>query len=345
MDMLKNLLAGDFRMCGLSRQGPGSARNFPSRASPLSLNPAHAENPVITFIFQHVPMYNRLMPTQNCLTCKTDFEISKADEDYYKKRAVPHPKLCPKHRLQRRLAFRNERSLFRRRSDKSGKEIISNIRPESPVPVYHVDEWHKDDWSPPFLPKYDFNQKFFEQFARLSPLSPRQHLALGGNTVNSDYINHAGNCKNCYFIFNSEYDEDCMYCKLADHCRDCVDSTNIFHSELCYECVNVENCYRLFFSDDCKTCRDSVFLRFCRGVSNSIFCYGLEQKQYHIFNQPYSKEDFFKKLQDLQLHTYTGLQNAIKTWKAWSKQFPPLRQIILPSVMPIGNPATLAFMN
>lgn len=264
-----------------------------------------------------------------CRLCSSDFEISKQDEEYYKKRDVPLPKRCPRCRLQQRLAFRNERSLFKRKCDKTGRDMISNIRPEANVPVYHVEEWHKDDWNPPFLTKYDFSKKFFEQFSTISQTSPRMHKASGGNEVNSEYINHAGNCKNCYFIFNSEYNEDCMYCKLADHCRDCVDSTNIFHSELCYECVNVENGYRLFFSDDCKNCRDSVFLRFCRRVTNSLFCYGLEGVDYHIFNQPVSKEEFQKKLNELRLNTYSGLHSAIRQWDEWSKQFPLKRQIII----------------
>lgn len=209
--------------------------------------------------------------------------------------------------------------------------MISNLRPEAPVPVYYLDEWHKDDWSAPMLPSYDFSKPFFEQFLNLSRVSPHMHKASAGNEVNSEYINHAGNSKNCYYIFNSEYCEDCMYLRTADHCRDCMDGTNIFTSELCYECVNVENCYALFFSDDCKTCRDSAFLRFCRSVKNSLFCYGLEQKEYHIFNQPYSKEDFFKKLQELKLNTFSGLTKAIQTWNDWSKQFPLRREIVLNS--------------
>lgn len=269
------------------------------------------------------------MKTLTCKECGGTFELSDADTIYYEKIAVPQPKLCPKDRLKRRLCFRNERSLYKRKCDKTGKDIISHFRVEALIPVYNYDEWHKDDWNPPIFTSYDFKKSFFEQFQNLMRVSPHVHKALAGNDINSPYINHAGNCKNCYFIFNSEYDEDSMYLRFGDHCRDCVDCTNILDSELCYECVNVEKGYRLFFSDDCKGCRDSVFLRYCRGVSNSIFCYGLEQKQYHVLNQPYTKEEFIKKLQELKLHTYSGLQNALQTWNEWSKQFPLRRQIIL----------------
>lgn len=267
---------------------------------------------------------------KTCLdqSCKQPFEITDADIAYYKKRELPFPKLCPKERLKRLLSFRNERNLFSRKSDKSGRGMISNIRPEKKVPVYHVEEWHKDDWDAPFLPAYDFQKTFFEQYAALSQMAPRMHKASGGNEINSEYINHAGNCKNCYFIFNTEYVEDCMYLKLGDHCRDCNDSTNIFNSELCYECVNVERCYNTIYSDDCKNCRDSAFLRNCRLCANCLFCYGLEGASYNIFNKPVSKEEFEKTKKELKLDTYEGFQKAIETWRQWSKQFPLRRKII-----------------
>jgi hypothetical protein len=93
--------------------------------------------------------------------------------------------------------------------------------------------------------------------------------------------------------------------------------------------VNVDHGYGLLFSDDCKTSRESWFLRFCRGVSHSIFCYGLEQKQYHIFNESHTKEQYEQKLRELKLNTWSGLLAAIKTWNQWSSQFPERRQIIL----------------
>lgn len=265
-----------------------------------------------------------------CCNCKNSFEIFPQDEEFYKKMDVPHPSFCPKCRLQRRLAFRNERKLFRRKCDKSGKFVISNIRPDAEVPVYSVEEWFKDSWTAPMLPRFDFTRGGFEQFKELSRVSPRMHKATAGNEVNSEYMNHAGNSKNCYYTFNSEYNEDCMYLRFADHCRDCMDSNNIMNSELCYECVNVENCYHVLFSDDCKQCRDSAFLRYCRGVSNCLFCYGLlDKQQFHIFNEPRSKEEFIQELKNMRLDTYSGVQDAIRRWNEFSSAFPRMRKIIL----------------
>lgn len=80
------------------------------------------------------------------------FTITDGDKDFLdkvsptfagKKYSIPSPKLCPDCRQQRRLAFRNERNLYKRKCDMSGKDIISIYRPESYV-AYHLDERFSD---------------------------------------------------------------------------------------------------------------------------------------------------------------------------------------------------------
>lgn len=269
--------------------------------------------------------------TKNCSVCHQSFEIDELDQAYYLKRQVPLPKICPKHRLQQRFAFRNERKLFTRRCDATPRNIVSNVRPDAIFPVFHVDEWHKQNHDVPFLNEFDFERTFFDQYADLWPRVPRMHKASAGNEENSEYSNHCGNCRNCYFIFNSEVDEDCMYLKFGDKCRDCMDCNNILNSELCYECVNVKNCYNLKFSDDCETCSDSAFLRYCRGVKNCMFCYGLEHKEFCIFNQPFTKEEYQKRIKEFQLNSYVGIQSCMQKWEQWSSQWPKMRHVILKS--------------
>ena len=47
-----------------------------------------------------------------CQNCKKDFTIEPDDFAFYEKIKVPAPTFCPECRLQRRLAFRNERALY-----------------------------------------------------------------------------------------------------------------------------------------------------------------------------------------------------------------------------------------
>ncbi len=269
--------------------------------------------------------------TQTCQKSGKTFEISDIDQVYYQKRGLPLPKLCPEERLKGRLQFRNERKLYARKCDISGRQIVSNMRPDAPFPVYHLEEWHKQNFDVPQLESFDFSKTFAEQYAQLWAKAPRMHKASAGNEENSEYSNHCGNCRNCYFIFNCEEDEDCMYLKFGDKCRDCVDCSNIIQSELCYECVNVKNSYNLKFSDDCETCADGAFLRNCRGVKNSMFCYGLEHKEFCLFNEQLTKEAYMQKIQEYRLDSHIGLEHCKKLWEEFASKWPKIRSIILSS--------------
>jgi len=77
--------------------------------------------------------------------CKQSFEITDDDLEFYqkispifgdKKELIPPPTLCPDCRMQRRLAWRNERNLHRRTCGLCGKGTISSFAPESPYTVY-----------------------------------------------------------------------------------------------------------------------------------------------------------------------------------------------------------------
>jgi hypothetical protein len=60
---------------------------------------------------------------------------------------IPEPTLCPTERMIRRLGFRNERSLFYRKCDLSGKQIVAQYPTNSEYKVYDKAVWYSDDWS------------------------------------------------------------------------------------------------------------------------------------------------------------------------------------------------------
>lgn len=111
---------------------------------------------------------------------------------------IPSPTLCPEERQRRRLAFRNERKLYHRKCDLTGKQFISMYDSVSPYTVYEPKAWYSDSWTPS---KYgqgmDFNKSFFEQFHELSLKVPRIGIDLV-NCENSDFCNYCGDDKDCY---------------------------------------------------------------------------------------------------------------------------------------------------
>ncbi len=106
-----------------------------------------------------------------------------------KKYAIPSPTLCPEERQKRRLSFRNERKLYKRKCDKSGRDILSIYSPEKNYRVYDQKEWWGDSWSPhDYAIEIDFSQPFFVQFDILKKQVPSPNVHVIGNE-NSDYIN------------------------------------------------------------------------------------------------------------------------------------------------------------
>src|SRR5687768_2270657 len=92
---------------------------------------------------------------KTCRQCSAAYEITQEDLAFYaqispefngQKESIPPPTLCPDCRLQRRLFFRNAGCLYSRKSDLTGKQIISIYSPDKPYPVYDQDEWWSDRW-------------------------------------------------------------------------------------------------------------------------------------------------------------------------------------------------------
>jgi len=258
-----------------------------------------------------------------CQNCKEKFNIEPDDFGFYEKIKVPPPTWCPECRRMRRFAQTNEVVLYKRRCDLTGKDIFSMYPSDAPFPVYETEVWYSDRWNPyDYGMDFDESRPFLEQMFELQGKVPRMSLVQQGTTVNSPYAHRVSYPKNSYMTFRASYPEDCLYIYNGKFTKDCVDSSWIFDSELCYECVNVEKCYNLKFSQESKDCRDSFFLYSCRNCSNCTFCVNLVNGEYCIRNQKYSKEEYFKKLKEFKLNAYLGITNAKKEFDKLRKQFP-----------------------
>ncbi|MEK7546691.1 MAG: hypothetical protein AAB536_00710 [Patescibacteria group bacterium] len=240
--------------------------------------------------------------TKNCQNCKNDFAIEPEDFDFYKKIDVPPPTFCPDCRLQRRLVWRNERTLYRRKCSAPGhaEDLISYIAPEKPQPVYDQQYWWSDDWDPlTYGRDYDFSKHFFTQFKELLDTVPRSSLSSAYSTmINSEYSNWAGDLKNCYLVTDADYVEDSGYSSTIFKSKDCYECNAVSESELCYESFNLLKCYRTVGSINCQGCSDVWFSKNCNGCANCFGCVNLRNKSHCIFNEQYSKEEYLKKISE-----------------------------------------------
>ncbi|MCX6721779.1 MAG: hypothetical protein NTY04_01110 [Candidatus Staskawiczbacteria bacterium] len=249
---------------------------------------------------------------KQCQNCKKDFVIEPEDFNFYSKMKVPAPTWCPDCRMQRRLAFRDVRVLYKRKSDNNGKMIFSIFPESSPYKVYDRDYWWSDAWDPmPYGKDYDFLRPFFEQLKELSLKVPAPSQTAW-NMVNSDYCTGANGLKNCYLTFVAVESEDCMYSSWINKTRGCIDVTQLESCEQCYESFSLLKSNKVFFSYDCEECVDVWFSRNLQGCMNCIGCANLRNKQYYIFNQPYSKKDYEKKFLDFNLGSVKSLEEFAK---------------------------------
>lgn len=263
------------------------------------------------------------MENRNCQNCKKDFTIEPDDFGFYEKIKVPPPTFCPECRLIRRMIATNEIILYKRKCDLTGKDVFSMYPENTVFPVYDTDAWYSDDWDAySYGIEFDETRPFFEQYLELQNKVPRMSLVRQGYSINSPYTHRITSPKNSYMVFRATYPENTFYSYLGTNMRDCCDISWATDPELCYESVNCENCYNTKFLQDSINCRDSSFLYACRNCSNCTGCVNLVNKEFHIFNQQYTKEDYFQKLSELKLNTYSGIESMKKEFDEYRKKFP-----------------------
>ncbi|MDD5055407.1 MAG: hypothetical protein PHZ00_04025 [Candidatus Peribacteraceae bacterium] len=268
---------------------------------------------------------------QACIHCRQPFSVPEEDLEFYKlvspmiagkRYLIPPPTHCPACRRQRRLAWRNEKTLYRRTCDYSKKTILSIYSPDKPFTVYESDVWNSDVWDPmTYGREIDWNRPFFDQWNDLHHAVPLPSFNLRFQNNNSEYTNLSQRNNNCYLIFAGNDNEDCYYGTYLHRNHRVVDGFLTFDSESCYEVIDAYNCNRLFFSEDCRNCSDSLLLKSCQGCQNCIGCVNLVNKNLHIGNQPCTKEEYTKKLNEIT-HNRAAFLVAEQTFQALILQHP-----------------------
>lgn len=263
-----------------------------------------------------------LQEIKTCKNCKQPFAIEPDDFAFYEKFGVQTPKMCPLCRAQHRLAFRNERTFYKRPCDRCKRNIVSMYSPNKPYPVWCHDCWFSDDWdASTYAKEYDPARPFFDQLNELWNAVPKVAL-IYVRSMNSEYTNISADSKNCYMIVESSNNENCIHCYWIQVCRDSVDLSFSHQTELSYESDDCYDSSRLRYCKGCHSCLDSYFLLNCRGCSNCIGSVNLRNKQYHIFNEPVSKTAYEQFLKEARLETCSGVEKLRARFEEFVKRQP-----------------------
>lgn len=252
------------------------------------------------------------METRNCQNCKADFNIEPDDFSFYEKMKVPPPTFCPDCRFQRRLLFRNNRVFYKRECAMCKKSMLSIYSTDKPYIIYCRECWLSDKWDPLDYGKdYDFSKTFFEQFLELQKIVPRANMYQTGFS-SSEYCNYGKDFKECYLLFGGANNERVYFGNQVFDSRDSVDLSFSDKIEFSYSIFECQRSNKLFFSRFCNDCVESMYLVDCRNCMNCFGCVGLVNKQYYIFNQPHTKEEYQKFIDENQGSYAKHLENLRK---------------------------------
>ena len=289
-------------------------------------------------------MPEKIIETRTCRQCGVSYHITDRDMAFYekvspvfagKKELVPPPTMCPECRQRRGFAFRNERKLYRRRCDLSGRDIISIYSPDKPYKVYDQKEWWGDGWSGfDFGRDVDFSGLFLPQVDTLLHSVP--HLArYAFDTVGSDYVNGANSIKDSYLCFNATNLEDCFYCSISDYAKDCMDCSFVISLEHCYACTNCTHSFVLSFSYNSHHCSESMFLSDCQNCQNCFACTNLVNRKYCIFNMEYSQQEYKHRIDEL--FAKKNHHTLYEEFLLFARKYPKKYASCLQTVDTVGN--------
>ncbi len=264
-----------------------------------------------------------------CITCGAGFEVADGDMKLYekispvfdgKKYSILMPESCPDCRERDRLAFRNESTLYKRNCDLTGKGIVSTYSKNVPFKIYSQEAFWGDDWDPMEHGKeFDFKRPFFDQFAELMLVAPRLSI-VNKQSQNSDYCNFSFANKNCYLLFGSHYEEDCLYGGYSTKNKNCMDYFWLYQCELCYESAFCSNCYGCTFLERCEQSSGCHFCYDLKGCKDCLFSSGLRAKQYYIFNVQKTKREYEDYLKGLKMSSFIQLEKLKKGWDDYRRK-------------------------
>ncbi len=249
---------------------------------------------------------------KNCQNCQQDFTIEAEDFNFYEKIKVPPPTWCPKCRQQRRYAWRNERTLYRRNCDLCSKSTVTIYSSNKPYKVYCNECWWGDGWDASSYGRdFDFSRPFFEQFSELQHEVPRMAL-LNKRSVNSEYTNHSADNKNTFMSFASFDNENLMYGTWVQKSLDCMDCNLIYEKgERLYEVIGSSTSYQCQYGLFLKDCSSCFYCYDCHGCNECFMSSNLRNKSYVFKNKQYSREDYMRKMKEYNMSSFVTREGLI----------------------------------
>ncbi len=197
--------------------------------------------------------------------------------------------------------------------------------PKSPYKIYCYTCFYSEKWDPKsYAKQYDFSRPYLEQLKEFLISVPKiaTYISKGdGENINSEYVNMASGCKNCYLVFNTSPAEELMYSRGIKHGKDSSDLYFGVTVERSYDSVNIQQSSGVVYGQNVVSCVDSYFIYNASGLINCFGCVNLRNKSYCWFNEQLTKEEYEKRLTDV-LGSYSKMEAMRQKFEAYKVQFP-----------------------
>ncbi len=207
--------------------------------------------------------------------------------------ALPLPTLCPEERRRRKLQFKNYFTLFKRKDERK-KTIISMFPEEADRTIYSQSYWWGDTWDPfDYAIDFDPSQTIITHIHSVIKNTPLPALDNAYKYLeNCEYINGNGFSKHCYFIFNGNHNESCLYGWSLFDCINILDSSYVRFSENCSHSLHLWKCFNTHFSWNVSESRDSEYIFSCDWCQYIIGCVWLKNQRYQVLNSPCTEIEY-----------------------------------------------------
>jgi hypothetical protein len=104
-------------------------------------------------------------------------------------------------------------------------------------------------------------------------------------------------CERCERCTDSTFLKDCTNVARSNYCERCVDCTECSHT------TDSKNCFGCTHCERSEGCTQSAYLVRCTGCSGCTYCFGcvgLSKKDFHILNEPYERQEWFRVVGELR---------------------------------------------
>lgn len=139
---------------------------------------------------------------------------------------------------------------------------------------------------------------FLSRYHDIRQSMPQSPTRSFGNE-NSELLSYTYRSSNCFNCFDCVECKNCSYCFDCVRCADCTDCSYCVDCELLYGCIDCYKAYNSAYLNYCGRTYDSFFCWDCADCHDIFGCTHLKHKQYCIFNQQYTKNEYQEKIAEL----------------------------------------------